>query len=461
MHLGRKSSFPTRLEKCHGSTMSSLSGDANSGGRRRPPGCRNDQDTNEETEMFNKIASTLIAAGALVLSPTVSAQVKIAYIDPLSGAFAGIGEFGLKSFSAIIDDINAKGGVLGGQKLELVGMDNKGSPEESLTLFKKVTDSGIRYIVQGQGSGAAGALIDAVNKWNERNPDKTVLFLNYASNDPDLTNGKCSFWYYSFDAHNLMKVEALTNYMAKDKSIKKVFILGQDYAHGQQMAKAVTAMLPKKRPDVEIVGNDLHPFGKVKDFAPYVAKIKASGADTVITGNWGNDLSLLLRASKDAGLKTRFFTYFAAVRGTPTALGEMPEDTVYQISEWHRNVTPTTLDKFADNYAKNYPGLEFSYVRINTTIQMLAQAMEKSKSLDPAKVSQALEGMEYQAGNGKVTMRRADHQLIQPMVLSVYSKKNGTTVKHDTEGTGYGFKTVAEIPAAETEVPTTCAMKRL
>jgi branched-chain amino acid transport system substrate-binding protein len=379
----------------------------------------------------------------------------------LSGAFAGIGEFGQKSFSAIIDDINAKGGVLGGQKLELVAMDNKGSPEESLTLFKKVTDSGIRYIVQGQGSGAAGALIDAVNKWNERNPDKTVLFLNYASNDPDLTNGKCSFWYYSFDAHNLMKVEALTNYMARDKSIKKVFILGQDYAHGQQMAKAVTAMLPKKRPDVEIVGNDLHPFGKVKDFAPYVAKIKASGADTVITGNWGNDLSLLLRASKDAGLKTRFFTYFAAVRGTPTALGDMPEDTVYQISEWHRNITPNTLEKFADDYAKNYPGLEFSYVRINTTIQMLAQAMEKSKSLDPAKVSQALEGMEYQAGNGKVTMRRADHQLIQPMVLSVYSKKNGTTVKHDTEGTGYGFKTVALIPAAETEVPTTCSMKRL
>jgi branched-chain amino acid transport system substrate-binding protein len=438
-----------------------LSGEAASAGRGRPAGCHNDKGTNEETEMFNKIASLLMAAGALVLSPGVSAQVKIAYIDPLSGAFAGIGEFGLKSFSAIVDDINAKGGVLDGQKLELVAMDNKASPEESLTLFKKVTDSGIRYIVQGQGSGAAGALIDAVNKWNERNPDKTVLFLNYASNDPELTNGKCSFWYYSFDANNLMKVEALTNYMAKDKSIRKVFILGQDYAHGQQMAKAVTAMLPKKRPDVEIVGNDLHPFGKVKDFTPYVAKIKASGADTVITGNWGNDLSLLLRASKDAGLKTRFFTYFAAVRGTPTALGDMPEDTVYQITEWHRNITPNTLEKFADDYAKHYPGLEFSYVRINTTIQMLAQAMEKSKSLDPAKVSRALEGMEYQAGNGKVTMRRADHQLIQPMVLSVYSKKNGTTVRHDTEGTGYGFKTVAEIPAAETEVPTTCAMKRL
>ena len=411
--------------------------------------------------MLKSLAFSLCASVAFAVPASANAQIKIAYIDPLSGAFASIGDFGLKSFIAIADDINAKGGVLGGQKLEIVPMDNKASPEESLTLLKKVTDSGIRYIVQGQGSGAAGALINAIEKWNERNPDKTVLFLNYASNDPELTNSKCSFWYYSFDAHNLMKVEALTNYMATDKSIKKVFIIGQDYAHGQQMAKAVVASLPKKRPDIEIVGNELHPFGKVKDFAPYVAKIKASGADTVITGNWGNDLSLLLRASKESGLKTKFFTYFAAVRGTPTALGEMPEDTVYQISEWHRNIQPNKLEKFADDYAKRFPGLEFSYVRINTTLQMLTQGMEKAKSADPLKVSTAMEGMEFEAGNGKVVMRKDDHQLIQPLVLSAYSKKNGTTVKHDTEGTGYGFRTVAMIPPKDTEVPTTCAMKRM
>ena len=409
--------------------------------------------------MLKALIKGLVVAGVLA-GANASAQIRVAYIDPLSGPFASIGDFGLKSFIAAADEINAKGGVLGGQKLEIVPMDNKGSPEESLTLLKKVNDTGIRFIVQGQGSGAAGALIGAVNKWNERNPDKTVLFLNYASNDPELTNSKCSFWYFSFDANNLMKVEALTNYMSRDKSIKKVFILGQDYAHGQQMAKAVVAMLPKKRPDVEIVGNDLHPFGKVKDFSPYVAKIKASGADTVITGNWGNDLSLMLRAAKESGLKTRFFTYFAAVRGTPTALGEMPEDTVYQISEWHRNISPNKLEKFADDYAKHYPGLEFSYVRINTTIQMLAKGMEKSQSTDPKQVALAMEGMEFEAGNGKVTMRKADHQVIQPLVLSVYSKRNGSTVKHDTEGTGYGFKTVARIPAVETEVTTTCAMKR-
>lgn len=409
--------------------------------------------------MFKGLLKTIIVAGALI-GTNASAEIKIAYIDPLSGPFASIGDFALKSFIAIADDINAKGGVLGGQKLEIVPMDNKGSPEESLNLLKKVTDTGIRYIAQGQGSGAAGALIDAINKWNERNPDKTVLFLNYASNDPDLTNAKCSFWYFGFDANNLMKVEALTNYMAKDKSIKKVFILGQDYAHGQQLAKAIVNTLPKKRADIEIVGNDLHPFGKVKDFAPYVAKIKASGADTVITGNWGNDLSLMLRAAKDSSLKVRFYTYFAAVRGTPTALGEMPENTVYMISEWHRNIVPNKMEKFAVDFSKRYPDLEFSYVRINTSIQMFAQGIENSKSLDPKAIALAMEDMNYEAGNGKVKMRKADHQLIQPMVLSVYGKKDGKVIKHDTEGTGYGFKTVSMITGAETEVPTTCAMTR-
>lgn len=413
----------------------------------------------KETGILKEVVKALVVAG-IVVSANASAQIRIAYIDPLSGIFASIGEFGLKSFMAASDDINTHGGLVGGQKLEIVPMDNKASPEESLVLLKRVTDTGIRFIVQGQGSGAAGALIDGINKWNERNPDKTVVFLNYASNDPELTNAKCSFWYFSFDVNNAMKVEALLNYMSKDNSIKKVYLLGQDYAHGQQMAKAVLATLLKKRPDIEIAGNELHPFGKVKDFAPYIAKIKASGADTVITGNWGNDLSLMLRAAKESGLKTRFYTYFAAVRGTPTALGEMPEDTVYQIPEWHRNVTSNKLEKFADDYAKRYPGLEFSYVRINTTLQLLVAGMNKSNSTDPKTIATAMEGMEFEAGNGKVTMRKADHQLLQPLVLSAYSKKNTTTVKNDTEGTGYGFRTVAVIPAADTEVPTTCAMKR-
>ena len=117
-----------------------------------------------------------------------------------------------------------------GQKLEIVPMDNKLSAQESLILLKSAIDQGIRYIAQGNGSSVAGALIDAINKHNERNPDKTVVFLNYAAVDPDFTNDKCSFWHFRFDANTDMKMEALTTYMKGEKKIQKVYLLNQDYS---------------------------------------------------------------------------------------------------------------------------------------------------------------------------------------------------------------------------------------
>ncbi len=399
------------------------------------------------------------AAGALIVAGSAAAQVKIAYIDPLSGPFANVGEAGLKHFQSIIDKINASGGVLGGQKLEVVGFDNKSSPQESLIAFKAVTDQGIRYITQGNGSSVAHALVDAVNKHNARNPDKTVLYLNYAAVDPDLTNVKCSFWHFRFDANSDMKMEAITNYMVKDKSIKKVYIIGQDYAHGHQVAKAAKAMLAAKRPDIQVVGDDLHPIGRVKDFAPYVAKIKASGADTVITGNWGNDLSLLIKAAKDAGLKANFYTYYGGGLGTPTAMGEAGADRVRQLTEWHMNLSPNKTEQYALDFKKKH-NLDFYYLRVNNAMLMLARAINDAKSADPKKVAYALEDMRFEADTGEVWMRKSDHQLMQPLYISTFTKVDGKTVKHDIEGTGYGFKTNAMISSRDSQLPTSCVMER-
>ena len=94
---------------------------------------------------------------------------------------------------------------------------------------------------------------------------------------------------------------ALTNYMKARTNIKKVYLINQDYSFGQAVRAARQAMLKAKRPDIQIVGDELHPLLKVTDFSPYIAKIKASGADTVITGNWGQDFALLLKAAADAG----------------------------------------------------------------------------------------------------------------------------------------------------------------
>src|SRR5450631_1091596 len=272
--------------------------------------------------MFNikRAHGALFLVSALLAGSAYAQTLKIAYIDPLSGAFGNVGEVGLKQFQFVAEDINARN-LTGGPKLEVIGFDNKTSPQESLNVLKKVIDSGIRIITQGNGSSVAGALIDAVNKHNERNPDKSILFLNYAAVDPDFTNSKCSFWHFRFDANSDMKMEALTTFMAKDKNIKKVYIIGQNYSFGHQVTRAAKEYLKRKRPDIQIAGDDLHPIAQVKDFSPYIAKIKTSGADTVITGNWGADLALLIKAGKDVDLKANFYTYYGATPGVPTAMG--------------------------------------------------------------------------------------------------------------------------------------------
>ena len=230
--------------------------------------------------------------------------LKIGYIDPLSGGGASVGEGGLKTFQYLADELNAKGGILG-HKVEIVPMDNKTNPQESLVQAQKAVDAGIHYITQGNGSSVAAALEDFVTKNNGRNPGKEVLYFNYAAVDPSLTNEKCSFWHFRWDASSDIKMEALTNYMKGQPSIKKVYLINQDYSFGQSVRSEARKMLGAKRPDIEIVGDELHPFLKVTDFSPYVTKIKASGADTILTGNWGQDLALLLKAAAEGGLQAR------------------------------------------------------------------------------------------------------------------------------------------------------------
>src|SRR5437870_231723 len=276
---------------------------------------------------------------ALLLTAPAAAEIKVAFIDPLSGGAASTGILAQKTHQFYIDAINAAGGI-NGEKIELASFDNKVNPQESLIQLKKALDEGARYVVQGNGSSIAHAITEAVLKHNERNPGKEVLFLNYAAVDPALTNEKCNFWHFRFDADADMKMAAITDVIAKDSKIKRVYLINQDYSFGKAVAAAATKMLAEKRPDIKIVGDELHPLQKVQDFSPYVAKIKASGADTVITGNWSNDMVLLVKAGKDAGLKVAGETLYGGSPATLTATGEARVDTLNHVSEWRKNATP-------------------------------------------------------------------------------------------------------------------------
>lgn len=389
-------------------------------------------------------------------------KIRIAYIEGLSGPFANVGEIGLRHLQLATEVVNARGGVLGGRKFEVVAFDHKTSPQEAQLAFKQAVDQRIRYIMQGNGSSVALALTDAVAKNNTRNPSRSVIFLNYAAVDPALTNEKCNFWHFRFDADVEMKMQALTSYMAQQKRLKKVYLINQDYSFGQAVAKTAREMLKLKRPDIEIVGDDMHPLGKVKDFSPYVGKIKATRADAVITGNWGNDLALLVKAGKDAGLDVDYYTFYAGAAGAVTAFGEAGVNRVKQVTTWHSNIGGKDATEHALAYRARFPDVreDLYYSSIRIAVEMLATAMEKTQSINPNKVGKALEGLRASDDAGEIWMRDDNHQLVQPLFISTLVPANGKDVMFDIERTGFGFRTDAKIAAKDTEVPTTCNMKR-
>jgi branched-chain amino acid transport system substrate-binding protein len=409
--------------------------------------------------MQMKMGSIVVALMALATPALAEDTIKIAYIDPLSGGGASIGEVGLKTYKYLADEINAAGG-LNGKKVEIVALDNKTNPQETLIQAQKAADQGIRIFTQGNGSAVGAALEGWVAKYNDRNPGKEIVYLNYAAVDPILTNDKCSYWHFRFDANSDIKMAALTSFMKDLPNVKKVYLINQDYSFGQSVRKQARAMLAEKRPDIEIVGDELHPLLKVTDFSPYVAKIKASGADTVITGNWGQDIALLLKAAADAGLQTDWYTYYAGGAGGPTAIKQTGlSHRVFEVVEAIPNSNPETSQKWeADFRAK--AGVGLFYPRAVNEMRMLAKAVNAAKSDDPKAIAPVLEGMKTEGfDGGEISMRKDDHQLFQNLYIASFGPLD-PGAKFDEEGTGWGWKTAGVVKGGDTDLATTCKMER-
>ncbi|MNQ07857.1 Leucine-, isoleucine-, valine-, threonine-, and alanine-binding protein precursor [compost metagenome] len=254
-----------------------------------------------------------------------------------------------------------------------------------------------------------------------------------------------------------MKMEALTTFMKDQADIKKVYLINQNYSHGQQVAKYAKDNLKTKRPDVQIVGDDLHPLAQVRDFAPYIAKIKASGADTVITGNWGSDLALLIKSANDAGLNVKFYTYYAVTNGTPTAMGAASDGKVYMVGYSHYNA-PGPIAPMMNEFKKRFN--EDLYTTSPYTVYaMLAEAFVRTKSTDPVKVAAAMEGMKFKSFNGDVEMRKSDHQLQQGLWITRWQKADAKS-PYSPENTGYTLAPVKYYEPYVSSTPTSCQMKR-
>jgi branched-chain amino acid transport system substrate-binding protein len=400
-----------------------------------------------------------LAAGLAMFAGQAAADgtIKIMYTDPLSGPFAQVGDQNLKQFKYIIDWINGRGGALG-KKFELVAFDDKSQPSEALLALKSATDQNIPIIMQCSGSNIAAALIEAVDKHNERNPDNRILYINCGAVATELTNEKCSFWHFRMDAHVGMKAETMVRALPKD--ITKVYLLNQDYLFGQSVQRDIKTFLAKLRPDVKVVGDELIPLGKVKDFSPYITKIKASGAQALLTGNWGPDMTLLIKAGMDAGLDIRYYTMYAHLGGGATAIGPGGNGKVRSVMAFHENIAVETGKKDTEGWTREFRSthnFDFYAAGFRTIFEFIQAAVNKAGSTDPLKIAQAMEGMTITDMLGyQVTMRKEDHQILSEYFVGAFTKG----VKYDSEGTGLGWKTETTVAPKDLTQPTTCNMKR-
>lgn len=426
--------------------------------------------------MKNRVLKSLLAVLAATWcgSWPAAAQpkpepVRLALIEGLSGPFANAGEAVFRNLAWAAERINARGGVQlpeGARPLQIVRLDSKGQTEEALSMLRSAIDQRIAFVAQGNSSATAAALIDAIDKHNERDPQRRVLFLNYAAVEPSLTNERCSFWHFRFDAHADMRLAALMDVLAEDRSVHSVYLIGQDYSFGQHVVRKSREMLAKRRPDLNIVGEELHPMGRIKDFLPYVAKIKASGAQAVVTGNWGNDLTLMIKAAREVGLQAKFYTFYGNALGVPAAIGEAGVGRVLAVAEWHPNAGGAASDRFYASFRERFPRAadDYLHMRMQAMVEMLVAAVERAGTTDPLAVARALEGARFDGaalgGVHQGYMRAADHQFIQPLYVSLMQKAGGPGVRFDNEGSGYGFATVRHLSAASTEPPHQCQMRR-
>src|SRR5690606_27214142 len=160
--------------------------------------------------------------------------------------------------------------------------------------------------------------------------------------------------------------------------ITRVYIIGQDYSFGKVVGESTVEFLKEKRPDIQIVGNELHPIGQVKDFTPYITKIVSSGANAVITGNWGADMVSLARGIIDAGLDIPIYTFYSAYDGITSTLGAAGKNRIRLVHNDQSNPLPTEERKeYTRQFKAKHPNNDVTQPRIANAMMMLAAAIEK------------------------------------------------------------------------------------
>jgi branched-chain amino acid transport system substrate-binding protein len=409
-----------------------------------------------------RTGSLIILAGCILLSGAQAAwanPLKIAVIEALSGPQAAIGKIYENAARAGIANINAAGGV-SGEPAQLKLLDSEGGVSNASEKLKEAISEGVEIIVQSGSSAIGAQLSEDVRRYNLRNPAQPILFLNMGSEASDLTGSKCNYYSFRLAGTSTLRANALLRTMKAENALgTRVYTINSNVAPGQETEAVVVANAGPV--GYSVAGAALHDVFRIQDFSPFIAKIAAAKPTAVITSNFSNDLLLLIKAGAEAQLPVVWGGNYLDQPGNAASVGQVLLGS-YEVNLFNSESDRTTLTEDFKKLIGKYP--QSSEGHATSMYGVLQQALSKADmSKDRAgrinSLIEALEKISYRTPMGDVSMRREDHQLILPLVVSKGTKEG---IRFPLDGTSIGFATVAIVPGKDVIYPVqeSCKMVR-
>lgn len=363
----------------------------------------------------SRIFAVLLGIGATIAfaplpARAVGAKTPITFLAAIieSGPFKVTDGQNLAGIQFAVDQLNAKGGIEGHPiKLDVIDTELNAAVTRRKTIDAILRDH-VSVIIGASGSDILRALIDVGQKYH-------VPVIAFAGEADELTGSEFEPALVRVASDTSMHAASIVYALKRDyPDVKTVFLLNEDYSFGHASEQGFKNALQRLNPAIKVVADVFHPRG-IADFSPYLQRIQASGAEFVLTGDWGADLIHLLNQAHDFGLKPRIGGMFLIdpdiLKGVGTAaIGDIGSD-VYEptidnvankafVASWHAVHAHSDLPWPTASVGKSY---------ISTEIAALA--IRKAGSTDFAKIVKVLEGLQYDSIAGPLTIRVCDHQV--------------------------------------------------
>ena len=356
---------------------------------------------------------TMLLAALLVLPLAAEAQkpIKVGYPMIMSGPGALFGEPAAKGAQMFVDEINAKGGVLG-RKLELVVRDTKGNADEAVRVSRElILKENVDFLV-GTLTSAEGPAVSVVAKEN-----KIVFIAPIPKTDQLTAKDKLHPYVFRVAATTTMEGRSAAEIVAK-WPVTKIATISPDYAYGQDVTKSFVEHLKKIKPSVQIVDQQWPKLGEA-DYTPFINAQMAKKPDAVFSSLWGGHFVTFAKQAKP-------LNYFDAIKYNFIGVGEAgsPESTKSMGKDYPVGIWGNSYDAFYWDAApaahKDYVARLSKYLKDEYPsswaiqgyigLQFLSEAIKKANSTDSDKVSKALLGLSVDTPVGKLTLRESDHQ---------------------------------------------------